>query len=419
MGRVPRNFHADFVSGHVDLAKKTVAKIVFGPTATANFDFHSAKDGEVFQLGKITITVLHTPGHTMESVTYLLKDENGKPCCIFTGDTLFIGDVGRPDLAIKSDLTQEDLAGMLYDSLRNKIMTLPDDIIVYPAHGAGSACGKSMSKETFSTLGEQKKSNYALQNISKEDFIKELTTGILPPPQYFAKNAQMNKMGYDSIDEVMQRGNKALSIDEFAKEMANGALILDVRNKDIFPKGFIPGSVFIGLDGQFAVWVGALITDLKQRIILVVDEDKAEEAVMRLARVGYDNCVGYLKGGFKTWTDANKAIDTIENISAEDLAKLKEKENVKIIDARKPSEFEAEHVEDALLYPLDFINEHLYELDKNEKSYLHCRSGYRSLIAVSILKKHGYQNIVDVLGGFSAIEKTNIPRTNFVCASKK
>lgn len=411
------HFHADFVSGHVDLAKKTGATIVYGPGATAGFDFHSAKDGEEIKLGKITITVLHTPGHTLESVTYLLKDENGKPCCIFTGDTLFIGDVGRPDLAIKSDLTQEDLAGMLYDSLRNKIMTLPDDIIVYPAHGAGSACGKSMSKETFSTLGEQKKSNYALQDISKEDFITELTTGILPAPQYFAKNAMMNKQGYDSIDDVMKRGNKALSIDDFAKEMANGALILDVRNKDVFPKGFIPGSIFIGLDGQFAVWVGALITDLKQPIILVADEGREEEAVMRLARVGYDHCVGYLKGGFKTWADAGKAIDKIENISAEDLAKLRETENVKVIDARKPSEYEAEHVEDALLFPLDFINEHINELDHNEKSYVHCKSGYRSLITVSILKKNGYQNMVDVLGGFAALEKTSIPRTAYVCPS--
>lgn len=411
------HFHADFVSGHVDLAKKTGATIVYGPGATAGFDFHSAKDGEEIKLGKITITVLHTPGHTLESVTYLLKDENGKPCCIFTGDTLFIGDVGRPDLAIKSDLTQEDLAGMLYDSLRNKIMTLPDDIIVYPAHGAGSACGKSMSKETFSSLGEQKKSNYALQNVSKEEFIKELTTGILPAPQYFAKNAMMNKLGYDSIDDVMQRGNKALSLDEVAKGIADGALVLDTRNKETFSKGFIPGSIFIGLDGQFAVWVGALITDLKQPIILVTDEGREEEAVMRLARVGYDNCIGFVKGGFKSWADAGKVIDKIESVTAEELANLKVKENVKVIDARKPSEYEAEHVEDALLFPLDFINDHLHELDKNEKSYVHCKSGYRSLIAVSILKKNGYHNMIDVLGGFAALEKTNIPKTAYVCPS--
>ncbi len=412
------HFHADFVSGHVDLAKKSGATIVFGPTATANFNFHSAKDGEVLKLGKITITVLHTPGHTLESVTYLLKDENGKPCSIFTGDTLFIGDVGRPDLAIKSNLTQEDLAGMLFDSLRNKIMTLPDDIIVYPAHGAGSACGKNMSKETFSTLGEQKKSNYALQNISQEEFIKELTTGILPAPQYFAKNAMMNKSGYDSIDEVMKRGTKDLSLDDFAKVVADGALILDVRNKDVFSKGFIPGSIFIGLDGQFAVWVGALITDLKQPIVLVADEDKAEEAVMRLARVGYDHCVGYLKGGFNSWKEAGKSIDKIDSVNAEELAKLKIEKKVKIVDARKPSEFEAEHAEDAILFPLDFINDHLNDLDKNGTTYLHCRSGYRSVIAISILKKNGYTNMIDVLGGFAEMEKTNIPKTAYVCPSK-
>lgn len=412
------HFHADFVSGHIDLAKKSGATIVYGPTATANFNFHSAKDGEVLKLGKITITVLHTPGHTLESVTYLLKDENGKPCCIFTGDTLFIGDVGRPDLAIKSDLTQEDLAGMLFDSLRNKIMTLPDDIIVYPAHGAGSACGKNMSKETFSSLGEQKKSNYALQNISREEFIQELTTGILPAPQYFAKNAMMNKSGYDSIDEVMKRGSKDLSLDDFAKVVADGALILDVRNKEVFSKGFIPGSIFIGLDGQFAVWVGALITDLKQPIVLVADDDKAEEAVMRLARVGYDHCVGYLKGGFHSWKETGKSIDKIESVSAEELAKLKTEKNVKIVDARKPSEFEAEHAEGAILYPLDFINDHLNDLDKKETTYLHCRSGYRSVIAISILKKNGYTNMIDIQGGFAAMEKTNIPKTTYVCPSK-
>lgn len=412
------HFHADFVSGHVDLAKKTGATIVYGPNATADFNFHSAKDNEVFKIGKISITVLHTPGHTLESVTYLLKDENGKPYCIFTGDTLFIGDVGRPDLAIKSDLTREDLAGMLFDSLRSKIMPLPDDILVYPAHGAGSACGKNMSKETFSTLGEQKKSNYALQNISREDFIKELTSGIMPAPQYFAKNAMMNKSGYDSIDEVMNRGNKALSIEEFEKEVANGALILDTRNKEVFSKGFIPNALFIGLDGQFAVWVGALITDLKQKIILITDAGKEEEAVMRLARVGYDYCVGHLKGGFETWKNAGKTIDKIDSVTAEELAKLKISGKIKIVDSRKPSEFEAEHVEDAILYPLDFINDHLNDLDKNETTYLHCRSGYRSVIAISILKQQGYHNMIDVLGGFAEMEKTNIPRTTFACAGK-
>jgi hydroxyacylglutathione hydrolase len=412
------HFHADFVSGHVDLAKKSGATIVYGPNANPDFNFHSAKDGEVLKIGKITITVLHTPGHTLESVTYLLKDENGKPVCIFTGDTLFIGDVGRPDLAIKSDLTKEDLAGMLFDSLRNKIMPLPDDILVYPAHGAGSSCGKNMSKETFSTLGEQKKTNYALQNISHEAFIKELTTGILPAPQYFAKNAMLNKSGYDSIDDVMQRGNKEFSLEEFEKAVADGALILDTRSKEVFSKGFIPGSIFIGLDGQFAIWVGALITDLKQKIILITETGKEEEAVLRLARVGYDNCIGYLRGGFKTWADAGKSIDKIDSVTAEELAKLKIEKNVKIVDSRKPSEFEAEHVNDAILYPLDFINDHLNDLDKKETTYLHCRSGYRSVIAISILKKNGYQNMVDVLGGFAEMEKTNIPKTCFECSSK-
>lgn len=412
------HFHADFVSGHVDLAKKTGATIVYGPNATANFNFHSAKDNEVFKIGKITLTVLHTPGHTLESVTYLLKDENGKPYCIFTGDTLFIGDVGRPDLAIKSDLTREDLAGMLYDSLRSKIMPLSDDILVYPAHGAGSSCGKNMSKETFSTLGEQKKSNYALQNITRDAFIKELTTGIMPAPQYFAKNAMMNKSGYDSIDEVMTRGNKALSLDEFAKAVADGALILDTRNKEVFSAGFIPGSLFIGLDGQFAVWVGALITDLKQKIVLITDAGKEEEAVMRLARVGYDHCVGHLKGGFEAWKNAGKAIDKIDSVTAEELAKLKITKNVKIVDSRKPSEYEAEHAEGAILYPLDFINDHLNDLDTKETTYLHCRSGYRSVIAISILKQHGYNNMIDVLGGFAEMEKTNIPRTTFACTGK-
>lgn len=287
------HFHADFVSGHVDLANKTNAQIVYGPQAQTTYKSHVAKDNEEFKVGKLTIKVLHTPGHTLESTTYLLLDEHKKPHCIFTGDTLFIGDVGRPDLAIKSTLTQEDLAGMLYDSLRNKIMTLPDDVLVYPAHGAGSACGKNMSKETFDTLGNQKKTNYALANISKQDFIKELTTGILPPPQYFAKNAALNKEGYHSFDEVMQKGSKALSVNEFEADIKKGALVLDVRKAAEFAKGHVPNALFIGLDGQFAPWVGALVTDLKQPIILVTPEGKEEETVMRLSRVGYDNCLGY------------------------------------------------------------------------------------------------------------------------------
>ncbi|MFN3341421.1 MAG: MBL fold metallo-hydrolase [Flavobacteriales bacterium] len=409
------HFHADFVSGHIDLSKKTGATIVYGPTAQPAFTCHIAKDGEVLKVGKITITVLHTPGHTPESVSYLLKDENGKEHALFTGDTLFIGDVGRPDLAVKSDLTEKDLAGMLYDSLREKIMTLPDAVIVYPAHGAGSACGKNIGKETYSTLGEQKKNNYALQPMSREEFIKEVTTGILPAPQYFAKNAALNKGGYDSIDVVIERGNKALTIDAFATEIANGALVLDVRKKEDFATGYIPGALFIGLDGQFAVWVGALIKDLTQAIVLICDEGREEEAVLRLARVGYDNCKGFLQGGFSTWKNSGKAIAVIEQIKPENLAKAYA--TASIIDVRKPGEFEAEHVENAISLPLDFIAEKMNVLDKNKHYFVHCKSGYRSMIAVSILKANGITNLVDVIGGYDAIAKTEVPVTAFVCPS--
>lgn len=400
------HFHADFVSGHIDLAAKTGAKIVFGPNASTGFDAHVAKDNETFKVGKVTIKVLHTPGHTLESSTYLLLDENGKEHCIFTGDTLFIGDVGRPDLAIKSDLTQEDLAGMLYDSLRNKIMTLPDDVIVYPGHGAGSSCGKNLSSETWSTLGEQKKNNYALKAEPKEAFIKELTTGILPPPQYFAKNAAMNKNGYENIDEVIGKGNNGLSVEEFEAAVKKGALILDVRTKEQFSNGFVPGSMFIGLEGTFAMWVGALIKDINQPIVLICPEGKEGEAVLRLARVGYDNTVGYLKGGFEAWKKAGKTIDQIEAVTAEELEKL-HPEN--IVDVRKPGEFNAGHIDQAISYPLDYINDHLNDLHTNKKYYLHCKSGYRSVIAISILKRNGYKDLVDILGGFSAIEKTKLP----------
>lgn len=400
------HFHADFVSGHVDLAAKTGAKIVFGPNAVTGFDAHVAKDNETFKVGKVTIKVLHTPGHTLESSTYLLLDENGKEHCIFTGDTLFIGDVGRPDLAIKSDLTQEDLAGMLYDSLRNKIMTLPDDVIVYPGHGAGSSCGKNLSSETWSTLGEQKKNNYALKAEPKEAFIKELTTGILPPPQYFAKNAAMNKNGYENIDEVIGKGNKGLSVEEFDAAVKNGALILDVRTKEQFSKEFVPGSIFIGLEGTFAMWVGALIKDIKQPLVLICPEGKEGEAVLRLARVGYDNTVGYLKGGLEAWKSAGRAIDHVEAVTAEELEQI-HPEN--IVDVRKPGEFDAGHIDQAISYPLDYINDHLNDLHTNKKYYFHCKSGYRSVIAISILKRNGYKDLVDVLGGFSAIEKTKLP----------
>ena len=412
------HFHADFVSGHVDLAAKSGATIVYGPTAETGYQVHVAEDGEVFTIGKLTLTVLHTPGHTPESTTYLLRDEAGKDHCIFSGDTLFIGDVGRPDLAIKGNLTREDLAGLLFDSLRTKIMPLADDVIVYPAHGAGSSCGKNMSSETFDTLGHQKQTNYALRaDMTKQEFIHEVTDGILPPPQYFPKNAMLNKHGYDNIDEVMSRGLTPLSVEALDLEVENGALVLDVRSREVFPEGFVPGSWFIGLDGGFAGWVGALITDLKRPLVLVVEEGKEEEAVRRLARVGYDNTRGFLKGEVQAWRDAGRKLDTIESISAEGLALVPNDER-NVVDVRKTTEFGAEHLENATNYPLDYIQAHLGDLPRDEKQYVHCLSGYRSLIAVSILKAQGYTDLVNVLGGFEAIQKTGLPVTDFVCPSE-
>jgi len=415
------HFHADFVSGHIDLAKKTGAKIIYGPKADTAYEKHTAKDGEEFQVGKLTIRVLHTPGHTPESTTYLLLDENGKEYAIFTGDTLFIGDVGRPDLAQKNgDITKEDLAAWLFDSLRNKIMPLPDDVIVYPAHGAGSACGKNMSKETWDTLGNQKENNYALRaEMTKEEFIKEVTFGLLPPPEYFSKNAKLNKMGYESIDVVMKRGAKALNPRAFelvANEM--DALILDVRDKKEFVKGFIPNSIFIGLDGSFAPWVGALIPDLMQPILLVTPLGREEETVKRLARVGYDNCVGYLDGGFEKWKSTDAEIDTIDTIDAQDLAKAyEENKAIKILDVRKPSEWEGEHVETGKNFPLDFINSNMSEIKKEEKYYLHCRSGYRSTVTASILKARGFEHLINVQDMFDAIAASDIRVSDFVCPS--
>ena len=403
------HFHADFVSGHVDLAQKSGAQIVFGPGAETSYKSIVANDNQEFTVGKLTIRVLHTPGHTPESVSFLLLDENKKANCIFTGDTLFIGDVGRPDLAIKSNLTQEDLAGMLYDSLRTKIMPLSDDLIVYPAHGAGSACGKNMSKETFDTLGHQKQVNYALRDISKQEFIKELTTGILPPPQYFAKNAALNKVGYDAFDAVMQKGNKGLSVSEFEAKINQGALVLDVRKAEEFAKGHIAGAWFIGIDGQFAPWVGALITDLHQAIILVTPEGREEETVKRLSRVGYDNCQGYLQGGLGAWANAGKKLESITSVSAEEFASSYQKDGVVTIDVRKPGEYEAKHLSKVDSKPLDFIVEWNDLLDKNQNYFIHCAGGYRSMIAVSILKAKGYKNLTDVAGGFGAITKTTLP----------
>jgi len=415
------HFHADFVSGHVDLAKKTGAKIIYGPTAVTGFDAHIATDGEEFKIGKITIKVLHTPGHTPESTTYLCLDENGKPYCIFTGDTLFIGDVGRPDLAQKSeDTTEEAMAGHLYDSLRAKIIPLPDDVIVYPAHGAGSACGKNMSKETFDTLGNQKQTNYALSDISRDDFIKELTTGILPPPQYFPKNAKMNKEGIDAIDTIYERGLNALLPDDFENAAnVSGALVLDVRSPQAFADAFIPNSIFIGLDGQFAPWVGALITDLKLPILLVVENGREEEAVKRLARVGYDFTIGYLKGGMAAWIAAGKEVDSVKTVSAAELKEISPNADLQALDVRKPGEYDAEHLDFTLSRPLDFINDWTNEFDKQKPYYLHCAGGYRSMIASSILKARGYEDIINVDGGFAALKEAGFETTDFVCQSKK
>ncbi len=409
------HFHADFVSGHLDLAKQTGATIVFGPTAKPNFNAHIAKDGEVLKVGDISIVVLHTPGHTMESSSYLLRDEKGKDHAIFTGDTLFLGDVGRPDLAIKTDLTREDLAGYLFDSLRNKIMPLADDVIVYPGHGAGSACGKKMSKETQGTIGEQKRVNYALRpDMTREEFVREVTTGLVEPPQYFPKNAVMNKMGYESIDVVRQRGSQPLSVRAFkAAWEGENALVLDTRDQLKFVKGFIPGSIFIGVDGSFAPWVGALITDLKQPILFVADPGREDEVVVRLARVGYDHPIGFLEGGFAAWQEAGEEIDTMEELSPEELDNVFDGKNMKVLDVRKYSEFAAEHVVGATSFPLDFINRNMNELKPENKYFLYCATGYRSVIAGSILKARGIHDVVNIPGGFTALTETNIQRTEF------
>src|SRR5690606_23081109 len=412
------HFHADFVSGHLDLAKETGAKIVYGPTAKPAFDAHIAEDGEILKLGNVSIEVIHTPGHTMESTCYLLRDENNKEVAIFTGDTLFIGDVGRPDLAQKvvKELTQEKLAGHLYDSLHHKILPLPDDIIVYPAHGAGSACGKNMSKETTDTLGNQKKTNYALQPMSKEVFIQKVLDGLTPPPVYFPENVKMNIGGYESIAQVLDRGLQALTPEEFEK-VANesSALILDTRSTAEFSNGFIPNSINIGIDGNFAPWVGALIPDIRKPILLVAAPGREEEVVTRLARVGYDQTLGYLKGGFESWAKEGKEIDRIQSISADQLAELAPQMD-EILDVRKTSEYTSEHIVGVENLPLDYINDEIGKLDKNKTYYVHCAGGYRSMIFASILKARGYEKIIDVKGGFKAIkESTKFPISDFVC----
>jgi hydroxyacylglutathione hydrolase len=402
------HFHADFVSGHIDLAKKTGASIVYGPGAKPSYDIVEATDNQEFEVGAIKIKVLHTPGHTIESSCYLLIDEHGKEHAVFTGDTLFIGDVGRPDLAIKSNLTREDLAGMLFDSLRNKVMKLGDDVILYPGHGAGSSCGKNLSSETVCSIGEQKKSNYALQDISKTQFINEVTDGILPPPKYFAKDAMKNKEGYDSIDDIVEKGMTRLSIEEFKTNMET-ALVLDTRHQQTFVKGFIPESLFIGIDGSFATWVGEMIEDLNQPIILITEEGREEETIIRLARVGYDNVLGYLYGSFDTWKNADEIVWDGVSINAEEFKALAEANlDGSIMDVRKPSEYDTIKLEDADNYSLSALESLIEHIDENEKFYVHCRSGYRSMIALSILKAHGIHNLVEIDGGITAIENVGM-----------
>jgi glyoxylase-like metal-dependent hydrolase (beta-lactamase superfamily II)/rhodanese-related sulfurtransferase len=414
------HFHADFVSGHVTLAKETGATIVYGPMAQTRFESLIAKDQQEFKIGDLSLTVLHTPGHTMESTSYLLSDVSKKNIAIFSGDTLFLGDVGRPDLAQKAaEMTQEDLAGILYESLRKKIMPLADDLLVYPAHGAGSACGKNLSKETVGTLGDQKKTNYALRaDMTKEEFIKEVTEGLLPPPQYFPLNVKMNKEGYEDIGTVIESGTRPLSPEAFeAAANETGAIVLDVRHQDDFARGHVPQSIFIGIEGSFAPWVGAMIGNVKQPILLITPEGREEETVTRLARVGFDNTLGYLKGGMNNWSKANKTVDTVEGIEVKSFKPIAEKENLTIFDVRKPGEYASEHLVDAHSTPLDFLNNHMSEFPTKDDFYIHCAGGYRSMIAASILKSRGIHNLIDVRGGFAAIKEGGMKVTKYVCPS--
>ncbi len=399
------HFHADFVSGHIDLSKKTGAPIVYGPNTEAVFKIHKATDGEEFSVGKLKIKVIHTPGHTLESTCYLLHDQAGAPYCIFTGDTLFVGDVGRPDL-FSGNLTKEELAGMMYESLTNKLKPLNDNIIVYPAHGPGSSCGKNLGPDTFSTMGAQKASNYALQDMTKEEFIKAVTTGLNTPPAYFPINARINKEGYGSLDTVMEKGMNALSVSEFKKHITEDTWILDTRNETIFTQGFVPGSVNIGLNGRFAEWAGSLLPYNKP-ILLVAESGKEQETITRLARVGIDNVAGYLEGGFEAWQYAGEQIDLIIDIEADELAMDLPHDNMlEIIDVRKPAEFEAAHVKGAVNVPLDTLTDaaNIAMIDDNSNLYVHCAGGYRSVIAASLLKREGYHNLRNVLGGFARIK---------------
>lgn len=414
------HFHADFVSGHLDLSRKTGAAIVYGPNAKPDFRILSAEDGQILEFGNLKIKVLHTPGHTMESTCYLLIDESGKDHALFSGDTLFLGDVGRPDLAQKAaNMTQEDLAGLLYESLKNKIMPLSDDVTVYPAHGAGSACGKNMMKETVDSLGNQKKMNYALRQPDKASFIKAVTDGLTPPPSYFGLNVMMNKKGYRSFDDVMAQGNRALSAEEFeAAVEAAGAVVIDTRSNNEFRKGFVPRSVNIGISGDFAPWVGAMIADVSQPILLVCEPGKEEEVITRLSRVGFDNVLGYLNGGYETWKNSGKESDSVNRISAKQFADKFAADKIKVIDVRKESEYAAEHVEDAYSKPLQYINEWIKDINPDEHFYIHCAAGYRSMIAASILQARGYRNFSEIEGGFKSISETSIPKTDYICQSK-
>jgi glyoxylase-like metal-dependent hydrolase (beta-lactamase superfamily II)/rhodanese-related sulfurtransferase len=413
------HFHADFVSGHLDLARRTGAAIVYGPTANPSFEAHIAEDNEELKLGGITIKVLHTPGHTLESTCFLALDESGQAKALFSGDTLFIGDVGRPDLAQKTaGISKEELAGMLYDSLATRILPLPDDVIVYPAHGAGSACGKNMSRETSDTLGHQKEVNYALRSgMTKEEFIKEVTDGLMPPPVYFPVNVLLNKMGYESIDRVIRRGERALSPEAFEQVVdETGALMLDTRDPEVFADGFIPNSINIGIDGNFAPWAGALIPDTNQRILLITDEGREEEVIIRLARVGLDHTIGYLAGGFTAWKSAGKETDRIQSVSPAELTVQLKMNPQPILDVRKNSEYLGEHVVGAVNIPLDFINEHMPDVQKDKPAYVHCAGGYRSVIFISILRARGYSKLVNIRGGFKAIKECGeLPVTDYVC----
>jgi len=414
------HFHADFVSGHLDLVKKTGAQIVFGPTAKPSYEAIIATDGQEFKVGNYTIKAIHTPGHTMESTTYMLIDEHGNEHGIITGDTLFIGDVGRPDLAqhVIADLTEEKLAGFLYNSLRNKIMPLKDELIVYPNHGAGSACGKNMSKETTDTLGHQKLVNYALNpKLSKEQFIKEILKGLVAPPGYFPQNVLLNIKGYESIDTVLKRGETALSVNAF-ETLANDmdTVVIDTRDSNVFANGFIPNAINIGIDGSFATWVGTLIPDTKQKILIVAEEGRETEVITRLARVGYDHAVGFLKGGFKTWTEAKKEIDTIFSVNEDGLASFMKSPVIHILDVRKASEFGSEHLLSAVNAPLDFINESMLKIDKDKTYYVHCAGGYRSVVFISILQSRGYRNLINVKGGFNALKESGkFEITDYAC----